>query len=383
LRGRGEKAVSGDDPKSGLVRSGVRVLVVSPEAAARLLLIQMVERSNRRAAAAATGADAIDALATGRATVLLVDASTPELDEVLDAANARAVPVILMAAPGLVAPHAAVVLAKPVRQAALAAAIARVVDAVPSRRVLLVDDDTVSRELAAERLARRGWDVVATASGAEAWARWRAERFDLMLLDVLLPDMSGIDLAAHIRAHEHVAGLERVPIVALTGRASAIDQERCTAAGMDGHLAKPLAGEALAAVLDGVGHGGSGGVAPAADGLDAARILAQVHGDMAFLRRLIAIFREQSADLLRAGWRAIERDDAGGLDGAAHALRSVVGHFSTGAAFELAGAVESMARAANVAGASAPWRELESMVGRLRHALDVLDADATHGEETP
>jgi len=375
--------VSGDDPKSGLVRSGVRVLVVSPEAAARLLLIQMVERSNRRAAAAATGADAIDALATGRATVLLVDASTPELDEVLDAANARAVPVILMAAPGLVAPHAAVVLAKPVRQAALAAAIARVVDAVPSRRVLLVDDDAVSRELAAERLARLGWDVVATASGAEAWARWRAERFDLLLLDVLLPDMSGIDLATHIRTHEHVAGLERVPIVALTGRSSAVDQERCTEAGMDGHLAKPLAGEALAAVLDGVGHGRSGGVAPAADGLDAARILAQVHGDMAFLRRLIAIFREQSADLLRAGWRAIERDDAGGLDGAAHALRSVVGHFSTGAAFELAGAVEGMARAANVAGASAPWRELESMVGRLRHALDVLDADATHGEETP
>lgn len=382
---------SGHEAKSGDVAPDARVLVVSPEAAGRLLLTQMLERAGRPSSAVATGAEAIDALGRAAAALVLVDATTPDLDALLGAATARALPVLLMGATDTLERRATAVLPKPVRQTALATAVAQALGAIPAiapRRTLLVDDDPVSGELAAQRLERLGWTVVRARSASEAWVRWRSEPVDLVLLDVLLPDLAGPELTAHIRAHEHAAGARRVAIVALTGRASEDDRERCVAAGMDGHLTKPLDVDALARVLAGLAGDVAAAppatcVAPADEPLDAERLLAQVHGDMAFLRRLIALFCQQSEDLLRAGWLAIERRDSQGLDGAAHALRSVLGHFSTGAAFELAGTVEAMARSAEVAAASAPWQELEGRVADLRRALGAIDQDGPCGRSVP
>jgi hypothetical protein len=93
---------------------------------------------------------------------------------------------------------------------------------------------------------------------------------------------------------------------------------------------------------------------------------------MALLRRLIALFREQSASLLADGNRALDRGDPHALDGAAHALKSVVGHFSTGAPFEHARQVEALAHAGRLTDVPDRWRALERDIEAMRAALDTI-----------
>lgn len=117
------------------------------------------------------------------------------------------------------------------------------------RRILLVEDDVTNRKVAAILLRRLGAEVDVAGDGEEAVARVGAARYDLVLMDVEMPRMSGLQAAASIRAHEHGPG-PRVPIVAMTAHAQFEDRQRCLAAGMDGYLCKPFRREELLAVLD-------------------------------------------------------------------------------------------------------------------------------------
>ena len=229
-------------------------------------------------------------------------------------------------------------------------------------RVLLVDDELLNREIGRAMLAALGHTVRVATSGAEALALCHAEPVDLVLMDVQMPGLDGFATAACLRT-EH----PDVRIVALTGATTAGDRARCRAAGMDGHLGKPLQRDALARTVGDL----FGPSAPAPE-LDVAAVLEQVHGDMALLRTLAGIFREQSRSLLAEGRQALGRGDAKALDGAAHALKSVVGHFSTGEAFEHARQVEELAHAGHVAGLGDRWHALEREIERMRTALDAL-----------
>src|SRR5881275_121955 len=110
--------------------------------------------------------------------------------------------------------------------------------------VLLVEDNSVNRRLAQIVLARRGHTVTAVGSGAAALGALRQGRFDLILMDVQMPGMDGIETTRAIRRSEERLG-RRVPIIALTAHAMAEDRERCLGAGMDGYLVKPIQPAAL------------------------------------------------------------------------------------------------------------------------------------------
>ncbi len=117
------------------------------------------------------------------------------------------------------------------------------VDTTPLR-VLLAEDNAVNRTVAERLLARQGHHVSSVCTGHEAVAAFRQREFDLVLMDVQMPEMDGLEATRRIRDLE--SGTQRhIPILAMTARAMKGDAERCIEAGMDGFLAKPVQAEQL------------------------------------------------------------------------------------------------------------------------------------------
>jgi CheY-like chemotaxis protein len=160
-------------------------------------------------------------------------------------------------------------LLKPIRQSELREAVARVLGArthegaIPlitrfslqdarepsaSLRVLLAEDNLVNQRLAVRLLEKRGHRVVVAGNGLEALEALEKESFDLVLMDVQMPGMDGLEATAAIRKKESVSGLH-LPVVALTAHAMKGDREKCIAGGMDGYLTKPIRPQELDQLL--------------------------------------------------------------------------------------------------------------------------------------
>jgi CheY-like chemotaxis protein len=116
-------------------------------------------------------------------------------------------------------------------------------------RVLVAEDNEVNSRLATTLLERRGWQVDAVATGVEAVAAAGATPYDLILMDVQMPEMDGLEATRRIRTAE-AEGERRVPIVALTAYALAGDRARCLEAGMDDYLSKPIPAKDLYDLCD-------------------------------------------------------------------------------------------------------------------------------------
>ena len=114
--------------------------------------------------------------------------------------------------------------------------------------VLLAEDNSVNQRLTTRLLEKRGHRVTVANNGQEVIAQLRLSSFDLVLMDVQMPLLDGLDATRMIREQERGSRVHQ-PIVALTAHAFKGDQERCEAAGMDGYLAKPIRPEELDAVL--------------------------------------------------------------------------------------------------------------------------------------
>jgi len=119
-----------------------------------------------------------------------------------------------------------------------------------SLRVLLAEDNEVNREVASARLRRAGHDVSATVDGSAALDLWRTKEFDVAILDIQMPIMDGLSVAAAIRAEEEARGRRRTSLLALTAMTQELDRARCEAAGFDAYLAKPVRGAELLEKLE-------------------------------------------------------------------------------------------------------------------------------------
>jgi two-component system sensor histidine kinase/response regulator len=161
-------------------------------------------------------------------------------------------------------------LLKPIRQSELREAIARVLGArteegaiplitrfsvqdarEPSSilKVLLAEDNLVNQRLAVRLLEKRGHRVAVAGNGREALEPLEKESFDLVFMDVQMPEMDGLEATAAIREKEARMGLHQ-PIIALTAHAMKGDREKCLEAGMDGYLTKPIRPQELDQVLE-------------------------------------------------------------------------------------------------------------------------------------
>ena len=267
---------------------------------------------------------------------------------------------------------------------------------VQGRRILLAEDNEVNQKLAVRILEKRGYTVTVANNGREALAALERQNFDLMLMDVQMPEMGGFEATAAIRERERRTQTH-LPIVAMTAHAMKGDRERCLEAGMDGYVTKPIQPELLfdtiqaflplvpvsaAEVTSTAGTGASLPSSPSTAGetsgeelLDRAQVLRRVGGDLELLKELTDIFLEECPELLSAVREAIAGRDGEALERAAHKIKGAVSNFSAHAAVEAALQLETMGREGDLTGAAPVCTALESSIERLKPALAALGAE--------
>jgi two-component system, sensor histidine kinase and response regulator len=269
------------------VLRGVRVLVVDDNQTNRRILEGMLRRWEMVPVLAEGGEQALAELASarneGRAFGLVVtDMHMPKMDGFEFVEHIREKPELCTATIMMLtsAGHrgdaerchklgVSAYLLKPIRQSELREAIARILGARepggdvplitrfslgnardPSEilRILVAEDNLVNQRLIVRLLEKRGHRVVVAGNGKEVLAAMEKESFDLILMDVQMPEMDGFEATTAIRKKEKTNGLHQI-IVALTAHAMKGDQEKCLAAGMDGYLSKPIRPQELDEVL--------------------------------------------------------------------------------------------------------------------------------------
>jgi len=298
---------------------------------------------------------------------------------------------------------AAAALSKPVKQSELWDAIVTVLH-VPGRqkirpsaartraraarqplRVLLAEDNPVNQEVAVHLLERRGHSVIVAENGRHALTALERHKFDLVLMDVQMPEMGGLEATQLIREKEKSTG-EHLPIVAMTAHAMQGDRERCIAAGMDGYLSKPIDPKSFLQTVEGISQQLAQSQTPVdepeareavADGgsaLDAQALLQRFSGNRKLLRSIVKTFRADCPRMMARIRSALAAHDAGLLAEAAHALKGSVGNFGPTAALETIREMEKIARQGKLDGAWELYATLEDEIALLLPALHAIGA---------
>jgi signal transduction histidine kinase/CheY-like chemotaxis protein/HPt (histidine-containing phosphotransfer) domain-containing protein len=258
----------------------------------------------------------------------------------------------------------------------VASAVRRSRGLSPNRaRLLVVEDNPVNQQVARAMLERLGCAVTIADSGAAALKRVAAGRFDLIFMDVQMPDMDGLEVTRRLRARNGWAA--GVPIVAMTAGGPGGEQARCLAAGMNGYLTKPLRQEALMEVLqrhlfeDEVlpPYIASAGHAALVDPLT----LQALHENLGAsgLQALMALYRGQVEARLAGLKRAL--GEGADLDEVRHAAHQLKGESASLGAVKVAGhasRLERLASEGDRAAARALLRELKPCVAATLAALD-------------
>lgn len=234
--------------------------------------------------------------------------------------------------------------------------------------VLLAEDNTVNRELANTVLGRMGHSVINVWNGVEAVDAWRTGNVDVILMDIQMPMMDGMEATAAIRREERGTG-RHVPIIGLTAHAMKGDRETALALGMDAYLTKPLQADALRKVFRSLGSrpgdvSGNGNLV-----FDPETPLKALGGDVAALGRLLDLYLETTPPLLARIRDAVQRADVDALVYAAHTLKGSLTQMGVPAAHTLAAELESVARAGKLADAGPLAENLERRLNDLDVAV--------------
>jgi PAS domain S-box-containing protein len=423
--GRPEKPAKQTGKSEPVKLRDLPVLVVDDNSTNRKILEEMIANWRMKPVAAPSGAAAMEALQRAHKSgtpfrLVLLDGHMPGMDGFEVAARVKQDPqlhgaeVILLTSAGRNEDVAraktvgvAAALSKPVKQSELWDAIVTALN-VPGRqkaqassssaartraraarqplRVLLAEDNPVNQEVALRLLERRGHSVIVAENGRQALTAIERHKFDLVLMDVQMPEMGGLEATQLIREKEKSTG-EHLPILAMTAHAMQGDRERCIAAGMDGYLAKPIDPKSFLQTVEGIKQRAeqTSDTTPkeavareeAADGrraLDAKALLEWFSGNRKLLRNIVKTFRDDCPGMMARIRSALAANDANLLAEAAHALKGSVGNFGPTAALDSIREMEKIARQGKLDGAWELYATLEDEIALLLPALHAIGA---------
>jgi two-component system, sensor histidine kinase and response regulator len=399
----------------------IRALVVDDNATNRRILAEILESWQMAAVVVATAGEALDVLRSAVAAdrpfhLVLTDALMPDVDgyalaeQIAADDRLKTVKIALLTSAGsqpLSERRAAIFVAtlvKPVKQSELLDAIVTAFaapDAAARRprarrprrsrraaralRVLVAEDNPTNQKLVSALLDQQGHHVSIVNNGRLAVERAAREPFDLILMDVQMPEMSGLEATAAIREAERPTG-RHIPIVALTARAMAGDREQCLAAGMDAYVSKPVRADELVSAIDSI----TSGRAPAATSPDTpapppdtkdkkkgrpverSALLAGFGGRGDLVKDVIDVFLTDAPVMLTRLNEAALASNAVDLAAAAHAIKGSAGLFSRGEAYDDARALELRARDGDISAADRACRDIQLSVSRLMSELESI-----------
>jgi CheY-like chemotaxis protein len=289
---------------------------------------------------------------------------------------------------------------KPVRQSELREAIVRVLrgrncagempvltrnglleqrPAAQHLNILLAEDNLINQKLAVRLLQKRGHTVTVANNGREALDTIEKTPFDLVMMDVQMPEMDGFQATIELRRRERGSG-GRTPVVAMTALAMKGDKERCLQAGMDAYLSKPIRPEELDRVLESYTSTGTAKPASAEDAesigsVNLEALLQRVDGDRGFVAELAEIFREDYPRHLKALRDGIISSDSEKVRGEAHALKGALSNLSATPACLLAASLETKGKSGDLAGAVRTLDELERELELVERQLDSVSQE--------
>jgi CheY-like chemotaxis protein len=401
---------------------GLRVLVVDDNETNRFILQEITTVWGMKPAVAPGVDDAIAALEKARRNgqpiqLVLTDMYMPKRDgfaliEWLHAKPEYADVTVMILSSGPTAEHrarakelhVASYLTKPVRQSTLFDAIATALGpaempsatpaapvpgpapGVRSLHILLAEDNPVNQMTATTMLEKLGHAVVVANNGRQAIEKINEQEFDIVFMDVQMPEMDGATATGEIRKREQTTG-RHIPIVAMTAHAMKGDKEKCLEAGMDDYVSKPIRRKDLADVIARIvehflteapanGEPATASATDANEGgrmiLDEAALLEECDNDKALLRRMVEIFDRDASDRLPRLRGAVRNGTAVAVKEEAHALKGGIGTFYAKAAYDTAYALEKMGADGNLGNAQAALQTLESQLQSLRQKLDEL-----------
>jgi GAF domain-containing protein/CheY-like chemotaxis protein len=388
--------------------AGRRALIVDDNGTNLLLMTALLSAWGVETTAASSGDEALVAIEGGPFDVAIVDMLMPGMDG-LDLAmrlheRVPQLPTILASSvprhdvsndPRWVGAGIGAVIVKPIKASGLHGALAIVLD-LPSGpegaageaggvldselaerhplRILLAEDNVVNQRLALRLLEKLGYRADVAANGLEAIEAVERQPYDLVLMDVQMPEMDGVE-ATH-RILERRPDGERPWIVAMTAEVMRGDREGFLAAGMNDYVAKPIRPQELVAAImrapsrtHDVGEAGAAESRPAVDASVLARLAESMGGDDAFVAELIEQFVTESPTLVTAARKGLEAGDADEVRRAAHTLKSNAATFGANELADRSSRLEAAAKTGTLDDGLARIEAIDDELERVHAAL--------------
>jgi PAS domain S-box-containing protein len=393
-----------EDDTAGVKLRNLPVLVVDDNSTNRRIIEEMVANWRMKPVAVESGSAALEVVAKAHREgapfrLILLDSHMPEMDgfevarRIRQDARSRDTDLILLTSAGHREELArakrigvAAALVKPVKQSELWDAIVTILHvgargkrrALRSRgvhkstrhlRILVAEDNPVNQELAVHLLEARGHSVSVAENGKQALSMIEKHKFDLVLMDVQMPEMGGLEATRAIRDREKTSGTH-LPVIAMTAHAMGGDREKCLAAGMDGYIAKPLDPKTFLETVESLGRRGAAASkkkeqqeTPAE--LNDTALLQRFDGNRKLLGTLFRTFREDSPKMMRRIREALTSREAARVAEAAHALKGSVGNFGRSTVFDTAREIEVAAREGRLDNGWGMYAALEDQMANL------------------
>jgi PAS domain S-box-containing protein len=399
--------------------SGKRLMIVDDNPTNRQVLRLQLSSWGLLTRECGSGAEALELLRLGESfDAALLDVQMPDMDgvqlaeEIRRLPGAAGLPLIALSSLGRLLPERAAFaasLTKPVRQSQLYDVLLRLFDgaaaegdgrrAVRERRaydpclaerqplrILVAEDVAVNQKLILTMLAQFGYRADVAANGLEVLGALERQPYDVVLMDVQMPDMDGLEASRHIR--QRWPGAQGPRIVALTANAMAGDRDLCLAAGMDDYLTKPVQSGQLQAALLRCGpsaHGGDGLAGPPAAGapeypplLEPRTIEELRSGDPALLTELVDLFCSHAPSLLQTMTEAAAAGDGSRLRLAAHSLKGAAANLGARALTVACAALEAKGQGGSVERAGAELAVVERLIRETCAGLTAAAGGEVH-----